>query len=85
MKAIVTQYKGPTNTRGSRIVASAEGVGFIVSPYDDRLDSDGNHEAAARKLCSRQKWKGKLATGMLPDGISRVHVFVREGSTFEVE
>ena len=75
MKAITTTYKGPTDTRGSRIYARAESVRCSV-PYDHALNADGNHDAAAVELCKRLDWRGKLAGGTLPDGRTRVYVFV---------
>ena len=54
-QAIVTKYHGPTNTRGSRISATAE-AGRISLSYDHALNWTDNHVAAARKLADRMGW-----------------------------
>jgi hypothetical protein len=46
MFAILTRYAGPTNTRGSRIIATWDG-GRLSRPYDHALSAPGNHAAAA--------------------------------------
>jgi len=82
MQAIQTKYMGPTNTRGSRIKATAE-AGSITVGYDHALSSEGNHNAAARALCEKLGWVPKpgvnrhtsTTSGQLKDG-SYVHVFL---------
>ena len=75
MQAIRTQYKGPTDTRGSRIVATSYKARSVY-PYDHELDSDTNHARAA-ELHAAKAWKldgpAQLAHGTLPDG-SHAHV-----------
>lgn len=76
MKAIVTKYYGATNTRGSRIVATAEGgkrPWRISIPYDH---SGNEHAKAALALAKKMGWKGELIEGGLPNGD---HVFVFSG------
>lgn len=68
MKAIVTKYLGPTNSRGSRIKASAEGVKSITISYDHALNIDDLYRKAAQALADKYQWKGKLVAGQLPDG-----------------
>jgi len=66
MKAIVVKYHGPTNTRGSRLVASAEGVKSLSMPFDH---GDTCPEAApAKALAIRYGWTGTYVAGKLPDG-----------------
>lgn len=72
MKAIVTKYRGPTDTRGSRITASDEDGNRVVMPYDHALNAEGNHVAAADKLCAKMGWTGKRACG----GIKGAYVYV---------
>lgn len=63
MKAISTKYLGPTNHRGGRVVASAEGVSSVTIPYDHSLDAYGVHEKAALALCRKYGWSGRLVGG----------------------
>ena len=68
MKAITTKYHGPTNTRGSRVVAD-DGDGNRVSlGYRCELNSTGNHAAACRALCEKQGWGGTLQGGTVVKG-----------------
>jgi len=55
MQAIRTRYHGPTNVRGSRIIAKCGG-GSV--PYNHALNLDGNHAAAAQLLLQRMGWPG---------------------------
>lgn len=73
-KAIVTKYVGPTDFRGSRIVARAEGVPSLSVGYDSALNSEENHAVAAAKICAKYDWSGELVSGGLPNG-DTVHVF----------
>ena len=72
MQAIITKYHGPTNTRGSRISATAANGARCSIGHDSALNEDANHAAAAIKLCKRIGWKGALMCGSLPTG----YVFV---------
>lgn len=74
MKAIVTRYHGPTNSRGSRIRASEPDGRSVTVPYDHALNSDANHLAAAVALCERMQWGGRLIAGGLA-GNALVFVF----------
>jgi len=67
MKAIITKYHGPTNSRGSRISATAEGVGRIYIGYPHELSGEDCHKAAAIALCNKYQWSTDLAGGGLPD------------------
>ena len=73
MKAIVTTYKGPTTTRGSRILVRAEGVPRKSYPYDHAADNV--HRQCAEAFRDALGWKGDLVEGGLPNG---AHVFVFE-------
>ena len=82
MQAIITKYMGPTDTKGSRIKATAA-AGSITLGWDHALNSEGNHNAAARALCEKFGWVPKpgenrytpTTSGQLKDG-SYVHVFL---------
>jgi hypothetical protein len=76
-QAIVVKYRGPTSTRGSRYIASAQ-AGRVTKPCDYALDNEANKAAAARALAEKYGWAGTWVGGALPGG---AYVFVRvEGS-----
>ena len=74
MKAIKTKYKGPTDTRGSRIIASDEDGNRITISYPYELSGEAVHRKAAEALCDKMQWTGKdsLIAGSLKNG----YVFV---------
>ena len=78
MQSIVCKYCGPTNTRGSRIVATATGCGNKASasvPYDHALSGEAVYWEAANKLAQKLGWTGRMQAGWLkPDHY--VFVFV---------
>ena len=70
MQAITTKYIGPANVRGSRIKATAA-AGSITLHWDDALNSDDNHKAAARALATKLGWDyGEWIAGVTKDGAS---------------
>lgn len=71
MKAIRTRYFGPTNVRGSRIIADDGDRNRITVSYDH--SSSNPHREAALALCAKMGWKGDLIEGGLGDGY--VYVF----------
>lgn len=75
-KAIVTKYLGPTNHRGSRIMAKAEGGHQTIVSYDGGLTTEENHQAAAETLKTAAGWAGELVGGGMPDGAGYCFVFV---------
>jgi hypothetical protein len=56
MKAIITKFHGPTNTKGSRISASDMDGNRIYHNYRHSLNSEQNHWEAAYKLVDKMKW-----------------------------
>lgn len=84
-QAIVTKYLGPTNHRGARIKATCQAMSLTL-PWDDALDIDPNHTAAAKALAIKLKWKGHWCGGSLPDGTGNAYVQGNSGNhyTFEV-
>lgn len=72
-QAIVTKYFGPTNTRGSRIKASAS-AGSKTVPYDHALNINDNHAAAAKAFAEKLEWEGKWFGGGMPDESGNVYV-----------
>ena len=71
MQAIHTKYLPATNTRGSRIKATA-GAGSVTIPYPHELSGQAVHRAAAEALCVKLNWVSPycapLLGGCLPDG-----------------
>lgn len=75
MKAIKTQYHGPTDRRGSRISASTgeKGQRIFLSEWGSLTVSQGM-ALAADKLCEKMGWPRDMVGGGFPDG-SMVWVF----------
>ena len=82
MKAIRTQYFGPSNVKGSRIKATAEPRHSVTLSYDSALDSEANHAAAARALRDKMEWPEAMVGGTLPDG-SMAWVFAGNSARIE--
>jgi hypothetical protein len=76
-QAIFTKYLGATNLRGSRVKATAEAGPSITVHWDDALDVDENHAAAAKALARKLGWHGRYFAGALKDG----NVYVSVGSS----
>lgn len=68
MKAILVKYHGPSNTRGSRFTAKAEGNPSLTLPYNYALGADETAKAAAVALVKRMKWNCGVVGGTLPSG-----------------
>ena len=72
MNAIHVRYTGATDTRGSRMIATAsapEGRLSIPYPYEAG-EGEAAHRVAAEALADRLGWSDgyALAGGRLPDG-----------------
>lgn len=76
-QAIVTKYLGPTNTRPARVKATAQ-AGSVTVSWDHAFSVDGNHGTAARALCTKFGWRGRLCGGGMPDGTGNCYVFCEE-------
>jgi hypothetical protein len=74
-QAIVTQYMGPTNTRGSRIKAAAA-AGSITIPYSYDRNSEGCHAQAAEALVRKYGWSGVWVAGGMPSERGNVYVCI---------
>lgn len=83
MKAIETRYVGPTNFRGSRIIASDMDGNKVIIPYPHHLWGADPHRAAAIALCKKMNWMGRLIGGATKKGYT--FVFVELSEVFEVE
>lgn len=75
MQAIRTRFKGPTNSRGARIIADCDARRITVS-WDYSLSTIENHREAAAELAKRLDWLDgyELASGGLSD--CWVHVLI---------
>lgn len=75
MQAIRTKFAGPTDHKGSRIIATSYKARTVVA-YDHELSIEDNHRRAA-ELHAVKAWTldgtAQLAHGTLPDG-SHAHV-----------
>lgn len=60
MFAIKTRYVGPTNHRGSRIIATGNGS-RIVCTYDDIISAWHNHSLAMLELIRHMRKNGTLS------------------------
>lgn len=78
MKAIRTVYRGPTNTRGARIYASAEGGNRASIPYPHELNQGEAHAKAAEALAAKMKWNGEWVGG----GFADCYVWVIADNSF---
>jgi hypothetical protein len=67
MQAIFTRYVAPGNVRGSRIKARAWDKSITLE-WDDGLNSDENHIAAARALADKMNWAAEWVMGGMRDG-----------------
>lgn len=78
MQAILTKYIGPSNVRGSRVKATAS-AGSITIDYDDSLNTEDAHKAAAIALCDKMGWTEAKGYGrLISGGTDTGFVFVTE-------
>ena len=57
MQAIETRYVGPTDTKGSRIIATTgSGHHKLAIPYPYELSGEACHAAAAEALATKLGW-----------------------------
>jgi len=82
-QAITTKYLGPTNSRGSRVKATAA-AGSITDSWNHAQNVDENHARVAQLLAAKFGWSGVWVAGGLPN--DRGNVFVSlEGETYGAE
>lgn len=81
MQAIITEFKGPTNTKGSRVAAKCWIKNKTVD-WNHALNSEENHKTAAEKLVDIinqeriddvYQWR-IIAVGALPGGKGNAYV-----------
>lgn len=66
MQAIVTKYFGPGAKFNARVKAKAQ-AGSLFLEWNDFLDYEANHRAAALALAKRYGWGGRWVGGGLPN------------------
>jgi hypothetical protein len=71
-QAITTKYVGPTNHRGTRVIATSEGGHRLVHSWKYELGTYENHKAAAQALAHKLGWKGTLHGGSTRKGYAFV-------------
>lgn len=69
MKAFKTTYHGPTNARGSRIIASDEDGNRVTVSYNAALNAGQNHAAAANAFLEKVRWGGEYIGSWLSHGM----------------
>jgi len=77
MQAIRTRYYGPSNVRGSRIIAKCE-AGSIVMAYNHALGIWENHATAAAMLLEKLGWGKPYAGGCFGDDYYWTAVVINE-------
>lgn len=70
-QAILTRFFGPTNVKGSRVIATCEASRHVpgctvTMHWDHALNGDENHAKAAIALANKLGWTGEMAGGSLP-------------------
>lgn len=76
-RAIQTRFAGPTNTRGSRIIADAGDRGSrVVVNYEHALNSEQNHAYAAMLVTRKMGWIGEFYTPLVGGHIGDRYVWV---------
>ncbi len=65
MQAIITKYYGPTETRGTRIVARCSEDSAIVA-RNHAVNVEMDHARAAQKLAHKLGWYGRWFGTHLP-------------------
>jgi hypothetical protein len=85
LSAIRTRYTGPTNSRGTRILATTAGNQRHFHHYNSALSMEENHAQAASELREKLKWDtgGELRGGWLNE-TDAVWVFQASASTVDV-
>ena len=72
MVTIETRWIGPTNTKGSRIIAQRcdwkRGDPRAIVSADHALSHEAAHDEAARKLCQDLGWTGEFVRGSRAGG-----------------
>ena len=71
-QSIETRYLGPTNHRGSRIIATTPGGHKLTHAWNYEFNIDANHYAAAEALRAKLDWPSIKAGGSTAKGYAFV-------------
>lgn len=74
MITIETKFYGPTNTRGSKIIASTCNGHRLSISYPYELSGEACHRKAAQALADKMGWAGRLIAGGTKAGYAFVFV-----------
>lgn len=70
MQTIETRYHGPTDTKSSRVSATASGgAGRVMLTWDNARGSEDNHAAACAALMRKMNWRGTMQGGHTKRGM----------------
>ena len=75
MQAIETHYLPRTETKPARVVAKCQASKVIVS-WDENLNVEDNHHAAAKALAKKLEWHGVWMCGAKANGKGNVYVCI---------
>jgi hypothetical protein len=78
-QAITTKFIPCANHRGSRVKATAN-AGSVTLNWDHSLNSEQNHDAAAKALANKFNWVGEWHSGGLPNNEGNCYVQGNIGS-----
>ena len=67
-QSIETRYVGPTNHRGSRIIATTPGGHKVTHAWNYEFNIEANHYAAAEALRAKLDWPSIKAGGSTAKG-----------------
>jgi hypothetical protein len=71
-QSIETRYVGPTNHRGSRIIATTPGGHKLTHAWNYEFNIEANHYAAAEALRAKLDWPSIKAGGSTAKGYAFV-------------
>lgn len=80
MQTITVKYLGPTNTKPSRLKATASNGMSVTVQYQDPDETNEwqGYNRAARTLRDKLGWTGAMVSGSLGCGSDRVYIFEDE-------
>lgn len=81
MQTITTKYAGPTDHRGSRIVATSASGHRISISYDSSLNSEDAHKKGAIALREKLGWSKPMVGGHTKEGM----VWVFDTGDYRIE